>query len=326
MGEPLLAVEGLETSFVASEGVVHAVRGVSFALEPGETLALVGESGSGKSVTALSLIRLLPPNGRIVGGSVLLEGDEVLTASSRELRRIRGRRIAMVFQDSMTSLNPLLTVGRQLTESLEAHLGLDRGEARRKAVSLLQEVGVPEPGERLRQYPHQLSGGLRQRVAVAVALAPNPAVLIADEPTTALDVTIQAQLLDLLKRERDERGMALLLITHDLGVVAGMADRVAVMYAGRIVEHGPTDEVFERPRHPYTRGLLESVPRIDADVGERLRSIPGTPPPVWALPAGCPFRPRCDLAMPRCAEADPPLDRVDTEHEAACWAAAEVAR
>jgi oligopeptide transport system ATP-binding protein len=314
-----LSVRSLETSFSSEEGVVPAVRGVSFDLDPGETLGLVGESGCGKTVTALSIMRLLPSAGHIVGGSIELDGVDLVPASNRTMRRIRGRRIAMVFQDSMTSLNPLLTVGRQITESLETHLGLSRRQALRRAVDLLDEVGVPEPGRRLRQYPHQLSGGLRQRVAVAIALAPNPAVLIADEPTTALDVTIQAQLLELLKREQAERQMALVLITHDLGVVAGMSDRLAVMYAGRIVEEGPSDRVFADPRHPYTLGLLRSVPRIDGEIPARLPSIAGAPPPMWALPAGCPFRPRCEFADARSALEEPPLVPVAERHAAACW-------
>jgi oligopeptide transport system ATP-binding protein len=317
----LLAVRGLETAFFAEEGLVRAVRGISFELEEAETLGLVGESGCGKSVTALSIMGLLPSNGRVVGGTIEFDGEDLVQASKRRLRQMRGRQVAMVFQDSMTSLNPLLTVGRQITESLETHLGLSGQEAARKAVALLEEVGVPEPARRLKQFPHQLSGGLRQRVAVAIALAPNPAVLIADEPTTALDVTIQAQLLDLLKRERAERRMALLLITHDLGVVAGMADRLCVMYAGRIVEEGPTDSVFTAPRHPYTLGLLRSVPRIDQEVHGRLPSIPGAPPPLWSLPAGCPFRPRCEFAFERCEAEDPPLEPVGNGGQAAaCWA------
>ncbi len=320
MDAPLLAVRDLETAFQADEGVVQAVRGVSFSLAPGETLALVGESGCGKSVTALSIIGLLPPNGRIVGGRVELDGNDLVQASRTALRRIRGKRVAMVFQDSMTSLNPLITVGRQITESLNVHLGISGREARRRAAALLEEVGVPEPEKRLKQYPHQLSGGLRQRVAVAIAIAPDPAVLIADEPTTALDVTVQAQLLELLKREQEERGMALLLITHDLGVVAGMTDRLCVMYAGRIVEQGPTETVFEDPRHPYTTGLLESVPRIDGKLERRLPSIPGAPPPVWNLPPGCPFRPRCHAAFGRCEEEDPSLEALEQGHEVACWA------
>ena len=319
---PLLSVRGLETGFASEEGLVRAVRGVSFELGAGETLGLVGESGCGKSVTALSIMRLLPAAARIVAGEIELAGEGDLTkASKRALRKIRSKRIAMVFQDSMTSLNPLLTVGRQITESLQAHLDLSGRTAQDRAVSLLQEVGVPEPEQRLKQYPHQLSGGLRQRVAVAVALAPDPEVLIADEPTTALDVTIQAQLLELLKREQAERQMALMLITHDLGVVAGMADRLCVMYAGRIVEEGPTERVFAEPRHPYTLGLLRSVPRIDGEIGRRLPSIPGNPPPIWEIPAGCPFRSRCSYALARCEAEDPPLEPVGRDGQAAaCWA------
>jgi oligopeptide transport system ATP-binding protein len=266
-------------------------------------------------------MRLLPPNARIAGGSVELDGIDLLAAPKSVLRRVRGRRIAMVFQDSMTSLNPLLTVGRQITEGLETHLGLTRRHAVRRAAELLEEVGVPAAAQRLAQYPHQLSGGLRQRVAVAIALAANPDVLVADEPTTALDVTIQAQLLDLLRREQEERRMALILITHDLGVVARMSDRLCVMYAGRIVEEGPTETLFAEPRHPYTLGLLASVPRIDGEIVLRLPSIPGQPPPLWDEDPGCPFRPRCPFAFERCEAMDPRLEPTETaDHAAACWA------
>jgi oligopeptide transport system ATP-binding protein len=317
---PLLSVQNLETAFSTPEGPVQVVRDVSFELEAGETVGLVGESGSGKTVTALSIMGLLPSAARTVGGSIMLGDDDLAKASRKRLRGFRGRRIAMVFQDSMTSLNPLLTIGRQITESLETHLGLSGADAGRRAVSLLEEVGVPEPAQRLKQFPHQLSGGLRQRVAVAIALAPNPEVLIADEPTTALDVTVQAQLLELLRRERVERGMAMLLITHDLGVVAGMTDRLCVMYAGRIVEEGPTESVFAEPRHPYTLGLLRSVPRLDTELQDRLPSIPGAPPPIWARPTGCPFRPRCPFAMDQCEVEDPPLEAHGPGRAAACWA------
>jgi len=303
---PLLDIRGLETAIGSRAGVVRAVRGVSLRVDRGETVGLVGESGSGKSITALSIARLLPPAGRITAGEVLLDGQDVLRLSQRALRAVRGRRIGMVFQDSMTALNPLLPVGRQLTEHVRAHLGLGPREATRRALRLLDEVGVTDGERRLRQYPHQLSGGLRQRVAVAIALAADPDLLIADEPTTALDVTIQAQILDLLRREQRDRGMGLLVITHDLGVVAGIADRVAVMYAGRIIEEGATDAVFAEPAHPYTLGLLTSVPRLDTSLDARLPSIPGAPPPLWALDAGCAFRPRCPVAIDRCA-ADPPL-------------------
>jgi oligopeptide/dipeptide ABC transporter ATP-binding protein len=280
----------------------------------------VGESGSGKTVTALSVVGLLPSMARVASGTVELDGRHLTGMSRRELRRVRGRRIGIVFQDSMTSLNPVVSVGIQITESLETHLGLGGRDARARALELLEEVGVPEPGERLKQFPHQLSGGLRQRVAVAMALAADPGVLIADEPTTALDVTIQAQLLELLKRRQAERQMALILITHDLGVVAGTCDRVAVMYAGRIVEEGPTEAVLTAPRHPYTLGLLRSVPRLDAEVLDRLPSIAGAPPAPGAIPDGCPFRPRCSFAFERC-EIDPPLRPAGAEGQAAaCWA------
>lgn len=315
----LLVVDQLETSFAAREGVATAVRGVSFTIDKGETVAIVGESSSGKSVTATSIVRLLPPNGAITGGRVLLDGADICAMGKRDLRQVRGRRIAMVFQDSMTALNPVLTIGRQILESLATHLGLRGAVARERAVMLLREVGIPEPAERLRQYPHQLSGGLRQRVAVAVALAPDPDVLIADEPTTALDVTIQAQVMDLLRRERERRGMALILITHDLGVVAGIADRVCVMYAGRIVEEGPTETIFASPCHPYTRGLLRSIPRIDSTITGRLPAIDGTPPSLGALPPGCAFSARCDHAFARCREDEPPLLARGPDHRAACW-------
>ena len=318
---PLLRVSGLTTQFVVEGEVLPAVRGVSFEVRDGETLGLVGESGCGKSVTALSIIRLLGQNGAITAGSVELRGEDLATLPEGRLDRVRGRRIAMVFQDSATSLNPLLSIGRQITEGLEVHLGMSRRDARKRAVELLVEVGVPEPERRLRQYPHQLSGGLRQRVAVAIALAPNPELLIADEPTTALDVTIQAQLLELLRRERDERGMALLLITHDLGVVAGLADEICVMYAGRIVEQGSTHELFAGAQHPYTLGLLRSVPRLDAPRSRRLSSIAGAPPTLTELGPGCAFRPRCPLALERCASEDPELLPVGNGGlEVACWA------
>jgi oligopeptide transport system ATP-binding protein len=318
---PLLRVLDLETSFVVGGELVQAVRGVSFELQPGQTLGLVGESGCGKSVTALSIMRLLPPNGGITGGAIELRGQNLVAPGRRRLAGVRGRRIAMVFQDSMTSLNPVLSVGRQLTEGLEVHLGMSARQARQRAVELLEEVGVPEPERRLRQYPHQLSGGLRQRVAIAVALAPNPELLIADEPTTALDVTVQAQLLELLQREREQRGMALLLITHDLGVVAGTTDEVCVMYAGRIVEHGSTESLFASPQHPYTLALLRSVPRLDAPLERRLTSVAGSPPAIGERIEGCAFRSRCPFAFERCQLEDPPLQPTGINGgEAACWA------
>jgi oligopeptide transport system ATP-binding protein len=320
---PLLQIDSLETAIASRSGVVRAVRRVSLELRRGETVGLVGESGSGKTMTALSITRLLPAAARITGGRVVFDGQDLVQASQNELRRVRGARIAMVFQDSMTSLNPLLTIGRQLCENLEAHTDLRGRRAREKAAALLDEVGIPQPDKRLSQYPHQQSGGLRQRIAIAVALAANPELLIADEPTTALDVTIQAQVLELLRREREQRGMALLLITHDLGVVAGTVERVAVMYAGRIVEDGPSDVVFARPRHPYSGALLESVPRIDGRIVDQLPTIPGAPPSLSRLPAGCPFRPRCRRAIAVCTEVDPPLLPTGTRHLAACHAQLE---
>jgi oligopeptide/dipeptide ABC transporter ATP-binding protein len=317
----VLSVEELETSFSTADGVARAVRGVSLRVSAGETVALVGESGSGKSVTAASIMRLLPASAAITGGRVLLDDIDLCALDRRALRRIRGRRIAMVFQDSMTSLNPVITIGRQMTEGLSTHLGIRGPAARERAVDLLREVGVPEPEQRLRQYPHQLSGGLRQRIAVAMALAADPELLIADEPTTALDVTVQAQLLDLLRRERERRGMGMILITHDLGIVAGMTDRVCVMYAGRIVEQGPTEVVFAAPRHPYTAGLLRSIPRIDSTIAGRLPSIEGSPPSPWALPAGCPFAPRCERVEERCRVDEPASQPVGPAHVAACWRA-----
>jgi oligopeptide/dipeptide ABC transporter ATP-binding protein len=318
---PVISVYDLHTAIPAREGVVRAVRGVSFELGAGETLGLVGESGSGKSITALSIMRLLPAGAKVTHGEVRVAGQEVLTLSPSALRGLRGGTIAMVFQDSLASLNPLLTIGRQITEGLEVHKRMRSGAATLRARELLEEVGVTDPVRRLKQFPHQLSGGLRQRVAIAVALAADPAVLIADEPTTALDVTVQAQLLELLRREQQERGMALILITHDLGVVAGTADRVAVMYAGRIVEEASTEQLFARPRHPYTLGLLASVPTIAGPVGDRLASIPGSPPSMWSLPDGCPFRSRCDYAFDECAVVEPALEAVEPDHASACYAA-----
>jgi peptide/nickel transport system ATP-binding protein len=317
-----LAVSGLSTVYGTSRGQIVAVRDVSFAIAPGEAVGIVGESGCGKTALALSLLRLLPRNGQISSGRILLDGLDLAAADSKTLRRVRGRRIAMVFQDSMTSLDPVMPIGRQIAEGMIAHLGLSKQEARSRAVALLEEVGVPEPETRLGQYPHQLSGGLRQRVAIAVAIAADPEVLIADEPTTALDVTIQAQILDLLERERARHGMALVLITHDLGVVGSVTDRMIVMYAGRVVESGTTAAVFADPRHPYTLALLDSVPRVDSAVERRLRAIPGSPPTGYGAVSGCPFAPRCVHAIERCREEDPPLEPVSEgadSHEAACF-------
>jgi oligopeptide transport system ATP-binding protein len=316
----LLAVRGLKTVFSSHDGLVYAVRGVSFEIGAGETVALVGESGSGKSTVALSVTRLLPSNGHVVDGEIYLGETNLRAASPRALRKLRGSTLAIVFQDSMTALNPLLTVGRQISETLEMHLKLSRRAAMMRAQALLEEVGVPDPRRRLSQYPHQLSGGLRQRVALACALGANPQVLIADEPTTALDVTLQAQFLDLLRREQAERRMGVLVITHDLGVVASIADRILVMYAGRIVEEGSADAVFTQPRHPYTLGLLQSVPRLDGEIKKRLPTITGSPPALASLPPGCSFRPRCPFAFDRCATEDPALFETEQGHSAACFA------
>jgi oligopeptide/dipeptide ABC transporter ATP-binding protein len=296
------------------------VDGVSFDLRKGETLGLVGESGCGKSVTSLSIMRLIPPPGRFEGGRVLLRGDDLLTLDERRMREVRGRDLAMIFQEPMTSLNPAHTCGEQIDEAIRLHMGLDPKGTRERTVELLRRVGIPDPEGRADEYPHRLSGGMRQRVMIAMALSCDPSLLIADEPTTALDVTIQAQILDLLARMREALGMAVLLITHDLGVVAEAADRVAVMYAGRIVEHTPAARLFETPRHPYTRGLLESLPRIGARA-RRLTAIPGSVPDPARFPTGCRFHPRCPLADGRCETRAPELLEAAPGHGVACWKA-----
>ena len=318
-----LMVRGLSAVYGTARGQIMAVRDVSFDIEAGEAVGIVGESGCGKTAIALALLGLLPRNGRIASGEIRLGGVELVNAARRILRGVRGRRIAMVFQDSMSSLDPVMPIGRQIAEGMIAHLGLTRDEARARSIELLQEVGVPDPAKRLANYPHQLSGGLRQRVAIAVALAADPDVLVADEPTTALDVTIQAQILDLLERERKRRGMALILITHDLGVVANVTDRVLVMYAGRVVESGTTAEIFADPRHPYTLGLLRSMPRVDSPLERQLPTIPGSPPTGYRELPGCPFVPRCTWAMEACRAEDPPLKPVAggaAGHQVACLA------
>jgi len=306
----LLEVIDLKTHFQTREGLVRAVDGVSFYLDRGELLGLVGESGCGKSITALSIMRLVAPPGKIVTGEILFDGRDLLKLSNREMRDVRGDDIAMIFQDPMTSLNPVFTVGEQIAEALRLHRKLSRTDARKAAVEAMREVSIPDPELRVNDYPHQLSGGMRQRVMIAMALACDPKLLIADEPTTALDVTIQAQILELLDHLRQTRELAVLLITHDLGVVAEVADRVAVMYTGKIVEESPVDELFARPKHPYTEGLLRSVPKLTAkDVmkQERLQTIEGMVPRPNALPPGCHFEPRCPYAMPRCREGEIPL-------------------
>jgi len=317
---PLLEVRNLETQFKTQDGLVKAVNNVSFHVERGETLGIVGESGSGKSVTSLSLMRLIPsPPGKIAGGEIIFDGENLLDLSEEEMRHIRGNRIAMIFQDPMTSLNPVLTVGRQITESLELHMKMSGAEARKRAIDLLGMVGIPSAAGRLEDYPHQFSGGMRQRVVIAMALSCNPELLIADEPTTALDVTIQAQILELINRLKNELGTAVIIITHDLGVVAGMSDRVNVMYAGRIVEEGNTAEIFSNPRMPYTIGLLRSLPRLDEREGRRLTPIRGLPPDLINLPQVCPFSPRCDYFVAgKCDQMVPPLRPVGPDHRAAC--------
>ena len=314
----LLSVRNLSIKFATEQGAVTAVDDLSFDLGAGEVLGLVGESGCGKSVTALSIMGLLStPPGRIGGGQILFEGQDLLTKSRRDMRRIRGSRISMIFQEPMTSLNPVFTIGDQLIETIRWHEWIGPAAARRRAVEMLDKVGIPSPAQRLDDYPHQLSGGMRQRVMIAIALACTPALLLADEPTTALDVTIQAQILDLLAALQQEFRMAVILITHDLGVVAQFVDRVAVMYAGRLVETGSVTDVFERPTHPYTQGLLASIPSLE-DEQDRLASIPGTVPDPFALPSGCRFQPRCGHARPPCSLADPPLIECASAHAVAC--------
>jgi oligopeptide/dipeptide ABC transporter ATP-binding protein len=325
MKSPLLDVQQLETRFRTGDGVVRAVDGVTFRLEEGETLGLVGESGCGKSVTALSILRLIPqPPGEIAGGPLNFRGENLLAKSEKEMRKIRGNEISMIFQEPMTSLNPVFTCGFQIMEAIQLHQRLDKARARERAIEMLQVVGIPSPEQRVDEYPHQLSGGMRQRVMIAMALSCNPALLIADEPTTALDVTIQAQILDLIARLRREFGMAVLIITHDLGVVAEVADKVAVMYAGKIVEYSGVTEIFARPLHPYAQGLLTSIPRLGRDL-ERLQVIPGTVPNALHFPPACRFHPRCPLADQRCRTEEPPLTPDGDGHLVACWHAGEVA-
>jgi len=316
----LLSVSDLSVDFLTDDGIIAAVDGVSFDLRAGEILAVVGESGCGKSATALALLRLIAnPPGRIAGGTVVYRGRDLLKASEEELRDVRGNRIAMIFQEPMTSLNPVLTIGRQLGEPLRVHRGLDGAPLLQQCVALLEQVSIPEPARRLADYPHRFSGGMRQRVMIAMGMSCSPDIIIADEPTTALDVTIQAQLLELLRRQVEQHGTALILITHNLGIVARYADRVNVMYAGRIVESADADALYAEPRHPYTVGLLQSVPRLDQPETARLRPIPGQPPDALNRPVGCAFHPRCRLATPRCAEAVPPLRPVAGAHRSACF-------
>jgi oligopeptide/dipeptide ABC transporter ATP-binding protein len=319
VAEHLLEVRGLETVFPTRDGLVRAVDGVDFQIDAGETLGIVGESGSGKSVTVLSIMRLLQRPGRVAAGEVLFKGRDLLRSSEREMQEIRGGEIAMIFQDPMTSLNPVYRTGWQVGEPLRLHKGLGLAASIREAVSVFGRVGIPEADKRVRAYPHELSGGMRQRAMIAMGLTTAPSVLIADEPTTALDVTIQAQILELLKEVNREFGTATILITHNLGVVAGMCERLLVMYAGRVVESGPTEDVFANPRHPYTWSLLRSIPRLDAEAHEPLQAIEGLPPDLTDLPRGCAFHPRCPFRIGRCVEETPALLEVTSTQRAACW-------
>jgi oligopeptide/dipeptide ABC transporter ATP-binding protein len=316
----LLEVRNLRTLFAIEEGEFAAVDGVSFSIEPGRTLGIVGESGCGKSVTALSIMGLVPqPPGRVAGGEILFEGRDLLELSSEQMRGLRGDRLAMIFQEPMSSLNPAFTIGEQIAEVLLRHRRIDKKEATSRAIEMLRQVRIPSPERRYHDYPHRLSGGMRQRAMIAMALACKPKLLICDEPTTALDVTIQAQILDLMRTLREQTGTAIILITHDLGVVAELADEVAVMYAGRIVERAPVARLFAQPQHPYTIGLLGSIPKLHLEQA-RLAAIEGQVPNPLALPPGCRFRPRCPFAVERCRE-EPALSRIENTHEAACWRA-----
>lgn len=316
----LLEVQNLQTQFFTSAGVVKAVDGITYDVDEGETVAVVGESGCGKSVSALSILRLIPdPPGRVVGGHIKFMDQDLATLSDEEMRKVRGNKIAMVFQEPMTSLNPVLTIGLQITETLQQHLGLSKEEANERAFELLEKVGISDARRRLKQYPHHLSGGMRQRVMIALALSCNPKLIIADEPTTALDVTIQAQILELMKNLTRELGVALIVITHNLGVVARYADRVNVMYAGRIIESGTAEDIYHHPRHPYTLALLRSVPRMDLPRQAKLDPVQGQPPDLTKLDDGCAFRPRCNFATDKCKSSGPKLETVSDGHTTACW-------
>jgi oligopeptide transport system ATP-binding protein len=318
--QKVLEVKDLRTYFYTSEGVIKAVDGLSYHIKKGECVGLVGESACGKSVSAMSVLRLIPyPPGIIVGGEILFKGEDLLKVSEERMRDIRGNQIAMVFQEPTTSLNPVLTVGRQISESLELHRGLDKEEARSESIRLLSLVGIPDAAQRVKEYPHQFSGGMQQRIMIAMALSCNPELLIADEPTTSLDVTVQAQVLEVLDNLREEFGTAVMIITHNLGVVARYVDRVNVMYAGNLVETGPTEVIYADPKHPYTLGLLASVPRLDSEEKVAPRVIKGLPPNMAHLPKGCSFAPRCDYAMDICREKKPPLEKVGEDHFRACF-------
>jgi oligopeptide transport system ATP-binding protein len=318
--DPLLQVRDLEVQFQTIEGTVHAVNGISYDLDTGETLGIVGESGCGKSVSVLSVLQLIPePPGKIAGGEVIYRNEDLLKMEKNDIQKIRGTHISMVFQDPMTSLNPVLTIGRQVNEAQVVHLGITREEAQTRSIEFLNKVGIPQPAERLNEYPHQFSGGMRQRVMMAMALSCLPSILIADEPTTALDVTIQAQIIELTKDLRDQMDMAVIWITHDLAVIAELADRIIVMYAGFIVEEADVFQLFSNPLHPYTLSLLKSIPRVDKHIDDRLVTIAGFPPNNLSLPPGCSFAPRCDYAVERCWVEVPLLEGVEPEHKIACW-------
>ena len=320
MQNTLLEIEGLETHFLTQDGEVHAVNGISFSLDSQETVGVVGESGCGKSVTMLSVLRLLPsPPAKTTGKYALFHGQDLLKMSDEQIRKVRGAQISMVFQDPMTSFNPVLTIGRQISEPLQAHLGMSMDNANQRAAELLDLVGIPRAKDRLRDYPHQFSGGMRQRAMIAMALACKPQILIADEPTTALDVTIQAQIIDLVRHLRDEFGMAIIWITHDLGIIAGLAQRVIVMYGGYFIEEAPVKELYSNPLHPYTLGLLGSLPRIDRDERRDLVTIEGLPPVLFEKPGYCPFVSRCKFAVEHCRHENPPLRELEPGHRVACW-------
>jgi oligopeptide transport system ATP-binding protein len=318
--EPVLELKNLAVQFYTQDGTVYAVNGVSYTAEAGQTLGIVGESGCGKSVSVLSVMRLIPePPGKIVAGEIFYQGRDLLKLDKAGMQDIRGKEIAMIFQDPMTSLNPVLTIGTQISESSIVHFGMGQEEARQRSVELLELVGIPQAGDRIGDYPHQFSGGMRQRAMIAMALSCNPSLLIADEPTTALDVTIQAQIVELVKGLSEQFDMAIIWITHDLGVIAELADRVVVMYAGYIVEESDVFTLFENPKHPYTLSLLKSLPRVDASTSEKLATIPGSPPDCLSLPPGCPFTPRCIYTIERCHHENPPLVQISLEHSIACW-------
>ena len=320
MPDFILDVQGLETVFKTPDGTVHAVNGVTFGLKEGETLGVVGESGCGKSVTMMSVLGLIPnPPGKIVAGTAMFGGQDLIKMENEDIRHVRGGQIGMIFQDPMTSLNPVLTIGRQLEEPLMLHVGMTKKQASERATELLEMVGIPNAKDRLSDYPHQYSGGMRQRVMIAMALSCSPQILIADEPTTALDVTIQAQIMELVKRLREELGMAIIWITHDLGVVAGIAQRVIVMYGGLVIEEAVVTDLYANPSHPYTHGLLGSLPRVDEKVHAKLYSIEGLPPVLYQKPSACPFAPRCKWAMERCWNENPVLEPIAPEHRVACW-------